>query len=54
MRLPFVLNHPHLILGVDESLNRSRGYVHEALRAPATTGANGCATCPFRWNGRTR
>ncbi len=32
--LPFVLNHPiHLILGVDESLNRSiSGYVQEALQ----------------------
>ncbi|PAM34302.1 glucoamylase, partial [Acinetobacter baumannii] len=32
--MPFVLNHPiHLILGVDESLNRSiSGYVQEAFQ----------------------
>ena len=54
--LPFLLDRElHLVLGPDETTDP----VGRRLRAPvrgdrrSTIGATGCATCRFRWNGRS-
>lgn len=54
--LPFVLNTActWYWAWTNHSTARSVAMCRNPSSARATTGANGCATCPFRWNGRTR